>query len=185
VSNAQLPVAEPVVLVVMGVSGSGKSRVAGLLAGRLGWDLEEGDDLHPPANIAKMSSGHPLTDEDRWPWLAKVADWIRARTDAHRCGIITCSALKRAYRDLLRGTHVVFVYLAGERDLIAARLVARNGHFMPPALLASQFAALEPPGPDERAITVDVSASVTAEADRITVGLGLQASGATIQGRQP
>jgi gluconokinase len=172
-------------IVLIGVSASGKTTIAQALAKRIGFAEEDGDDYHPAANVAKMHAGIPLTDEDRWPWLAKVADWIRARTDAHRCGIITCSALKRAYRDLLRGTHVVFVYLAGERDLIAARLVARNGHFMPPALLASQFAALEPPGPDERAITVDVSASVTAEADRITVGLGLQASGATIQGRQP
>src|ERR1700761_1029847 len=102
-------IAEPVVLVLMGVSGSGKSTVAALLAGRLGWDFEEGDDLHPPENVAKMHAGHPLNDEDRKPWLAKVAGWITEHTDAGRPGIITCSALKRRYRDVLRGEPVVFV----------------------------------------------------------------------------
>jgi gluconokinase len=183
VSTTQSPIAEPVVLVVMGVSGSGKSRVAGLLAGRLGWDLEEGDDLHPPGNIAKMASGHPLTDQDRWPWLERVAAWIRQHTDAGRCGVITCSALKRSYRDLLRGEHVVFVYLAGDRDLIARRLTARHGHFMPPALLDSQFAALESPGPDERSIAVGIATNVTAEADQVIARLGLQSSGATREGQ--
>jgi gluconokinase len=97
------------VLVLMGVSGSGKSTVAGLLAGRLSWDLEEGDDLHPAANVAKMAAGHPLTDEDRRPWLDRVAAWIRHRAEAGRPGIITCSALKRSYRDRLRAPGVVFV----------------------------------------------------------------------------
>jgi gluconokinase/shikimate kinase len=179
VSSAQSPVAEPVVLVVMGVSGSGKSRVAGLLAGRLGWDLAEGDELHPPENIAKMASGHPLTDADRWPWLAKVAAWIKQRTDVGQSGVITCSALKRSYRDLLRGEHVVFVYLAGDRDVIATRLGLRHGHFMPSTLLDSQFATLEPPGPDERSVTVDISASVADEADEIVARLGLRPDGAT------
>ncbi|HEY7047043.1 MAG TPA: gluconokinase [Jatrophihabitantaceae bacterium] len=178
-SSAQSPVAEPVVLVVMGVSGSGKSRVAGLLAGRLGWDLAEGDELHPPENIAKMASGHPLTDADRWPWLAKVAAWIKQRTDVGQSGVITCSALKRSYRDLLRGEHVVFVYLAGDRDVIATRLGLRHGHFMPSTLLDSQFATLEPPGPDERSVTVDISASVADEADEIVARLGLRPDGAT------
>jgi gluconokinase len=147
------------VLVIMGVSGCGKSTVAGLLAGKLGWDLAEGDDMHPAANIAKMAAGHPLTDDDRLPWLARVAAWIRERTTDHRQGIVTCSALKRSYRDVLRGDEVVFVYLAGSRELLARRLTARHGHFMPPALLESQFAALEPPTRDEQAITVDVSGS--------------------------
>jgi gluconokinase/shikimate kinase len=163
----------------MGVSGSGKSRVAGLLAGRLGWDLAEGDELHPPENIAKMASGHPLTDADRWPWLAKVAAWIKQRTDVGQSGVITCSALKRSYRDLLRGEHVVFVYLAGDRDVIATRLGLRHGHFMPSTLLDSQFATLEPPGPDERSVTVDISASVADEADEIVARLGLRPDGAT------
>lgn len=178
-STAQSPPAEPVVLVVMGVSGSGKSRVAGVLAGRLGWDLAEGDELHPPENIAKMAAGHPLTDADRWPWLARVEAWIEHHTDAGQCGVITCSALKRSYRDRLRGDHVVFVYLAGDRELIATRLALRHGHFMPPALLDSQFATLEPPGPDERAITVGISGSVAHEADEIVARLGLRPDGAT------
>jgi len=161
------------VLVIMGVAGSGKSTVAGLLAGRLGWDLAEGDDMHPAANIAKMAAGHPLTDEDRWPWLARVADWIREHTAAHRPGIVTCSALKRSYRDVLRGDGVIFVYLAASRELIAHRLAARHGHFMPAALLDSQLATLEPPGPDEQAITVDVSGSPAETASLIMAALHL------------
>lgn len=147
------------VLVIMGVSGCGKSTVAGLLAGRLGWDLAEGDDMHPAASIAKMAAGQPLTDDDRWPWLARVADWIREHTSARRPGVVTCSALKRRYRDVLRDDPVIFVYLAGSRELIARRLATRHGHFMPSALLDSQFAALEPPGPDEHAITVGINGS--------------------------
>lgn len=161
------------VLVIMGVAGCGKSTVAGLLAGRLGWDLAEGDDMHSAANIEKMAAGHPLTDEDRQPWLARVAAWIREHTTAHRPGIITCSALKRSYRDVLRGDGVVFVYLAASRELIARRLAARHGHFMPVALMDSQFAALEPPGADENAITVDVSGSPDQTASLIMAALHL------------
>jgi len=179
VSNEKPRVAEPVVLVLMGVSGSGKSRLAGLLAGRLGWDLEEGDDLHPPENIAKMASGQPLTDADRWPWLARVGEWISQHTEASQCGLITCSALKRIYRDLLRDERVVFVHLAASRELIANRLAVRQGHFMPAVLLDSQFATLEPPGPDELAVTIDVSRSLAAEADQLVSQLGLQPRGAT------
>ena len=164
---------EPVVLVLMGVSGSGKSTVAALLAGRLGWDLEEGDDLHPAANVAKMAAGHPLTDEDRWPWLARVAEWITRHVAEGRPGVITCSALKRSYRDVLRDPHVVFVYLAGTRDEISARLAKRHGHFMPPSLLDSQFAALEVPGPDERALTIGINNSSRAIVDEIIDKLGL------------
>jgi gluconokinase/shikimate kinase len=163
------------VLVLMGVSGAGKSTVAALLAGRLGWDFEEGDDLHPAANMAKMAAGHPLDDEDRKPWLAKVAAWIREHTDAGRPGIITCSALEKRYRDVLRGDHVIFVYLAGTHEQIAARLAARHGHFMPPSLLDSQFAILEPPGADEAAITVNISASSSDLADEIIDELRLTA----------
>jgi len=144
------------VLVVMGVSGSGKSTVAGILAGQLGWDLAEGDDLHPEANVAKMAAGHPLTDEDRWPWLDTVAAWITEHTMAGIPGIITCSALKRVYRDVMRGPDVVFVHLAGSKDQIGQRLASRLDHYMPPSLLESQIATLEPPGPDEKVLVVDV-----------------------------
>jgi gluconokinase len=161
------------VLVIMGVAGSGKSTVAGLLAGRLGWDLAEGDDLHPPANVAKMAAGHPLDDADRWPWLARIAAWITEHTDAGRPGIITCSALKRSYRDVLRGEHVVFVYLAGSHDQIATRLTARHGHFMPAGMLDSQIATLEPPDADENAITVDLGESPYEESEEIVRRLRL------------
>ena len=124
----------------MGVSGSGKSTVAGILAGQLGWDLVEGDDLHPAANVAKMSAGIPLADEDRWPWLDRVAAWIRNHTATGVPGIITCSALKRSYRDKLSGDNVVFVHLAGSKDIIGQRLTARTDHYMPATLLYSQIA---------------------------------------------
>lgn len=148
-----------VVVVVMGVSGSGKSTVGRLLAERLGVPYAEGDDFHPPANVAKMSSGQPLTDEDRWPWLRLLADWIRAHGGSG--GMITCSALKRKYRDVLcsAGTPVWFVHLAGEQAVIAARLAARSGHFMPAALLDSQLADLEPLKPDEPGMVLDIGAS--------------------------
>ena len=153
----------------MGVTGSGKTTVAALLAGRLGWPFEEGDALHPQANIDKMAAGHALTDEDRWPWLEKVAEWVEARLDAGDDGVITSSALKRSYRDVInrRGSGVLFVYLAGSRETIAARLAARHGHFMPPSLLDSQFADLEEPGADEPAIRVDIVSPPAVIAERI------------------
>ncbi len=147
----------PPVLVVMGVSGTGKSTVAGLLAGHLHWKLREGDDLHPKANVAKMSAGIPLTDEDRWPWLDTIAGWINEQAAEHASGIVTCSALKRAYRDRLRRPNVIFVYLAGERSVLASRMAARLDHFMPAGLLDSQLDTLEEPGPDENVIKVDVA----------------------------
>ncbi len=165
------------VLVVMGVSGSGKSTVAGLLAGRLNWPLEEGDDLHPVRNVVKMAAGTPLTDDDRWPWLDRVAEWIHRQVAAGQPGVITCSALRRVYRDRLRGdhgAHVVFVYLAGSKDTVGKRLTARSGHFMPSSLLDSQLAALEPPGPDENAVTVDAGRRAVEEADEIIERLGLR-----------
>lgn len=142
----------------MGVSGCGKTTVAALLAGRFGWEFEEGDDLHPQSNVDKMHAGHPLDDDDRWPWLEKVADWIEEHLDAGRNGVITCSALKRSYREILnrRGTGVEFVFLAGSMDLISARIAARHGHFMPTSLLASQFADLEEPTAEEPAIRIDI-----------------------------
>ena len=158
----------------MGVSGCGKSTVGTLLADRLGWDFEEGDGLHPAANVAKMAAGHPLDDADRAPWLAKVAGWIDEHLAAGLPGIITCSALKRSYRDVLRRDRVVFVYLAGTREQIAERLASRRGHFMPPSLLDSQFAALEPPGPDERALRVDVTAGSAAVVAQIVDRLHLE-----------
>lgn len=147
------------VLVIMGVSGSGKSTVAGILAGALKWDLQEGDDLHPEANVEKMASGQPLTDADRWPWLGTIAEWIRAHTSVGEPGIVTCSALKRSYRDVLaEGSEgrVVFVHLAGTKDRISGRLNARMNHFMPSVLLDTQLSTLEPIEPDEAAIVVDV-----------------------------
>jgi len=158
----------------MGVSGSGKSTVAGILAGQLGWDLEEGDDLHPEANVAKMAAGEPLTDEDRWPWLDTVASWITEHVLAGVPGIITCSALKRSYRDVLRERNVVFVHLAGSRDQIGRRLSARIDHFMPSTLLDSQMATLEPLGPDERAIEVEVGRKPAEEVAEIIERLHLQ-----------
>jgi carbohydrate kinase (thermoresistant glucokinase family) len=152
---------------MMGVTGSGKSTVACLLADRLDWPFEEGDDLHPEANVKKMAQGHPLTDEDRWPWLARVRAWIDERVAAGEPGIITCSALKRSYRDVLRNEHVLFVYLAGTREQLLIRLRARQGHFMPVSLLDSQLADLEPPGADEQAIRIDISESAQQQAERI------------------
>ena len=157
----------------MGVSGSGKSTVGDLLAGRLGWDFGEGDELHPQANIAKMAAGHPLTDADRWPWLARVRGWIDEHVAAGRPGVITCSALKRSYRDVLRDEHVVFVHLPVSREELLGRLTGRPGHFMPAALLDSQLADLEPPGPDEQAITVDTSATPADQAAEIVRALRL------------
>jgi len=146
----------------MGVSGSGKTTIAKALADRLGWAFEEGDDLHPGSDIAKMHSGHPLDDRERWPWLEKVAAWIDGWRQAGKSGVITCSALKRRYRDFLaRGRpEVCLLYLHGDIELIAARLAARKGHFMPASLLDSQLAALEEPDPDEHPIYADVGRPV-------------------------
>ena len=166
--------AQQPVLVIMGVSGSGKSTVAALLAGQLGWDLAEGDDMHSEANVEKMHAGHPLTDEDRWPWLETVAGWISEHARARVPGIITCSALKRVYRDVLRGEHVVFIHLVGSRDEIGHRLTARTGHYMPAGLLDSQLATLEPPGPDENVLEVDVGGAPALEAAEIIAKLDLR-----------
>lgn len=143
-------------MVLMGVAGCGKSSVGTALAPHLGAEYLDGDDLHPPENIAKMSRGKPLTDADRAPWLALIGAALRP----HQIRIIGCSALKRRYRaQIIAAAHapVTFIHLAGERVVIEARMRARKGHFMPPSLLDSQFAALEPPGPDESAITVDIN----------------------------
>ena len=159
----------PCVVIVMGVSGCGKSTVAAMLAGRMRWEFEEGDALHPPANVAKMASGQPLDDNDRAPWLEAVAAYIDQWLENGRSGVITCSALKRRYRDVLIGdrTNVRIAYLKGSRELIAGRLAARQGHFMPAALLDSQLAALEEPTEDEHPITVEVGARPEVIAARI------------------
>src|SRR6516164_8342643 len=140
-------------LIVMGVSGSGKSTVGEALAKRLRWLYEDGDKFHPTSNVAKMSAGTPLTDEDRWPWLRAIADEIDRAVAAGERVVIGCSALRRVYRDLLvhGRSDIRIVYLNGTQDLIAGRLGERKGHFMPPGLLTSQFRTLEPPTPDEHA----------------------------------
>ncbi len=146
------------VLVVMGVSGSGKSTLAAMLAHRLHWLYEDGDWFHPKKNIEKMHHGEPLNDEDRWPWLHAIADWIDATRHSGNHGIVACSALKRAYRDILIGNRkdVRLIYLKGDPDLIARRIAARADHFMPPKLLDSQFRTLEEPTADERPLIVSI-----------------------------
>jgi gluconokinase len=157
-----------VTLVLMGVSGVGKTSVAEELVERTGWEFVEGDDLHPEHNRAKMASGTPLDDDDRWPWLRRVAEWIGEREAAGRSGLVTCSALKRAYRDLLRDGHpsVRFVHLLAPPDLIEQRVNARTGHYMPPSLLQSQLDTLQPLGADEPGVGVDTSGDPATVAER-------------------
>jgi gluconokinase len=152
----------PPLVVVMGVSGSGKSTVGAALAQRLRVPFADGDDLHPPANIAKMSAGHPLDDDDRRPWLDAIGEWL-ADHDAEG-GVICCSALKRSYRDRLRrhAGRVEFLHLDGSREVIAARQATRPGHFMPASLVTSQFATLEALGADERGTVIDVAQPIDA-----------------------
>jgi gluconokinase len=152
----------PWALIVMGVSGSGKSTIGDALARRLGWIYEDGDKFHPASNVAKMSAGQPLTDEDRWPWLRAIADEIDRLSAAGVRSVIACSALRRVYRDVLvHGRNDIrFVYLNGAQDLIAERMKQRSGHFMPPGLLTSQFKTLEPPTADEHPVTVSIDAPV-------------------------
>jgi carbohydrate kinase (thermoresistant glucokinase family) len=149
------------ILVVMGVSGSGKTTVAEKLAAELGVEFLEGDKLHPRANVEKMKSGTPLTDDDRWPWLEAIATRIDEWRAQGKGGVITCSALKRTYRAVLVGERpqVRVVYLKGSRELIHRRMAARRGHFMPVGLLDSQFATLQEPGPDERPIVADIGSA--------------------------
>lgn len=156
-------------LIVMGVSGSGKTTIGERLAERLGWTFEDGDSFHPPSNIEKMRSGHALTDADREPWLRAIADEIDRQVASGRQLVIACSALKRRYRDILvhGRDDIHIVYLDGDEDLIARRLAGRRGHFMPPDLLGSQFRTLEKPTTDEHAITVDINAPVERIVDAI------------------
>ncbi|SOC86497.1 shikimate kinase [Curtobacterium sp. 314Chir4.1] len=161
------------VLVVMGVSGSGKSTVAAMVAEQLGWDFAEGDAMHPQANVDKMHAGTPLTDDDRWPWLDVIASWIRGHLDAGTPGVVTCSALKRSYRDVLRAPGVVFVHVAGDGSLIEDRMSQRSGHFMPTSLLASQLATLEPPQADEAHVTIAADRTPREESAEVIDRLGL------------
>jgi carbohydrate kinase (thermoresistant glucokinase family) len=144
------------IVILAGVSGSGKTTVGALLAGRLHWVFADADDFHPPANVDKMRAGIPLTDDDRWPWLRAIAAWMDERIARGEPAVVTCSALRRAYRDLLLGgrPEAQMVFLAVEREVLIRRLSARHGHFFPQQLLDSQLDALEPPQPDERVVTV-------------------------------
>lgn len=158
---------DPPLIVVMGVSGAGKSTIGDLIARQLQVPFADADSLHPPANVQKMAAGIPLTDEDRWPWLALVGDAL-ARAGADGTGlVVACSALKRSYRDAIvaRASHVVFLHLRGTRDTLAERLGGRAGHFMPATLLDSQLASLEDLSADELGVVVDVSSGLNAVAD--------------------
>jgi len=173
----------PCALIVMGVSGSGKTTIGERLAARIGWRYEDADIFHPPSNVAKMSAGRPLTDEDRWPWLKAIATEIDRVCAAGERAVIGCSALRRVYRDVLvHGRNDIrIIYLKGSQALIADRLGRRKGHFMPSGLLTSQFNTLEPPADDERAITVTIDGSVETIVDDILRQLALPA---TAQGRR-
>ena len=144
------------ILIVAGVSGSGKTTVGAMLAGRLGWRFADADEFHPAANIEKMRAGTSLTDDDRWPWLRAIGAWMDERIARNESAVITCSALKRSYRDMLLGgrPQVRMVFLAADRQVLARRLAARHGHFFPQQLLGTQFADLELPRPDEHVVTI-------------------------------
>ena len=149
----------PAAIIVMGVSGSGKSTIGALLAERLGWPFADADGFHPPENVAKMAAGTPLTDADRWPWLDAIAAHIGAARKAGQPVVVACSALRRAYRERLRAGHgdLLFLHLSGAPEVIAARQAARQGHFMPPSLMASQFATLEEISDEPDALAVSVA----------------------------
>ena len=162
-------------IVVMGVSGCGKTSVGERLSEVLGWPFDEGDQYHPPANVAKMSARIPLQDEDRWPWLEALAGLIARHERDGQSSILSCSSLKRAYRDLLRSgaPRVRFLHLHGDKAVLAARLAARKGHFFPAALLDSQYATLEPLEPDEDGVVVDVALDTETQVREGLRGLGL------------
>lgn len=162
-------------VVVMGVTGCGKTTVSNRMAERLGWVTAEADDFHPQANVEKMAAGHPLTDQDRWPWLRKIRDWMTEMDLAGQPTVVSCSALRRAYRDVLREApgRVTFVHLAGDREVIHDRLLRRTGHFMPASLLDSQYATLEPLGEDEDGVTLDVDAEPAELVSQAIEGLHL------------
>ena len=166
------------IIIIFGVSGAGKTTVGKLLARELGWRLIEADDFHPAANIEKMCSGNPLTDDDRWPWLERLRDQIRQSLAAGENAVLACSALKRAYRDRLQASeHVKFVFLRGDYALVEKQLHSRRGHFMNPDLLQSQFDDLEEPEPDEHVLTIEVGHTPEEIVDRIKSKLHLANSG--------
>ena len=164
----------PAAIIVMGVSGSGKSTIGALLAEALGWPFADADGFHPAANVAKMAAGTPLTDADRWPWLDAIAAHIGAARGTGQPVVVACSALRRAYRERLRAGHsdLIFLHLAGAPEVIATRQAARQGHFMPPSLMASQFATLEDPAEEADAVTVSVQASPHEVVGNILSSLG-------------
>ena len=166
---------QPQFLIVMGVSGSGKTTVAEGIATRMGWLYAEGDDFHSQANVNKMASGVPLTDEDRWPWLRAIGTWIDEHERDGRSAVVTCSALKRAYRDLLRERreHIRFVYLDIPEGILRDRLTHRTGHYMPSSLLPSQLATLEPLQPDEDGVVVHAHGDPDASISEALDALGL------------
>lgn len=165
----------PDIVVVMGVSGSGKTTVAQGISTAMGWEFAEGDDFHPEANLAKMHAGTPLTDEDRWPWLERIGDWISAREAAGESAVVTCSALRRAYRDVLRRgrPHVRFLHVTAPAEVVQDRMEQRQGHYMPASLLPSQLALLEPLAPDEPGVVVSNEGSAAQVLDRALSALGL------------
>ena len=168
-------------IVVMGVSGSGKSTVGAALAQRLRVPFADADDLHPPANIAKMSAGHPLDDDDRYPWLEVIGEWLAQHSGDG--GVMSCSALKRKYRDQLRRhcPDVEFLHLSGTPDVIGKRQASRPGHFMPASLMASQFATLEPLAADERGVVIDVDQNIDSIVEAYATHVGLSATRTTEQ----
>ncbi len=161
-------------VVVMGVSGSGKSTVAAGLVDRLGWAFAEGDEFHPQANVDKMRSGRPLDDDDRWPWLRRLAAWIGEHEEAGRSAVVTCSALRRSYRDLLREGHpsVWFAHVTADPELIRRRMERRAGHYMPAALLHSQVTTLEPLQPDEPGVRISGAGPPEVVVDEVLAALG-------------
>ena len=164
----------PDIVIVMGVSGSGKSTVAKGLSTVLGWEFAEGDAFHPDANVEKMRAGQPLTDEDRWPWLRAIGDWISTKESRGESAVVTCSALRRVYRDLLREgrPHVRFLHVTADTDVIRDRMEHRAGHYMPPSLLPSQLATLEPLEPDEPGVAIGNEGTAAQVLDRALVALG-------------
>lgn len=170
--------AHPRHVVVMGISGSGKTTIAGRLTEQLGWVFAEADEFHPAANIEKMTAGTPLTDEDRWPWLESMRDWMTQQARTGRSTVVTCSALRRSYRDVLtqaEGT-LNFVHLLGNTDLILERMKTRSGHFMPESLLPSQISTLEPLEPDERGVRIENTGTPDGVTADIITRLGLRSS---------
>ncbi len=174
-TTQQISRPKPAVIVVMGVASSGKTSLGERLAAELGWPFRDADSFHPPENVAKMAGGTPLNDDDRKPWLAAIAAWIDDLRVAGGHGIVTCSALKKAYRSVIVGERpdVALVYLRGSRELIGARMASRQHHFMPTALLDSQFATLEEPADDERPLVVSVESSKEAIVSDVMARLGL------------